>query len=293
MEGGVAPFSHRTTGIPPMSDEECHLFADFVRERFGLDVFEAQRDRVRFRLKERLEARAMTSFLEYYRFLVLSPHAAEELAFLAEALTNNETYFFRERYQLDWYFSDVLPRRLKDRPAGEPVRVLCAGCSSGEEAYSLAIVHYENQFRYFGRPLEIHAIDLNPSRVRQAEQAEYEGLSFRATPPEAKEKYFGPTGRDGRLRLKAWLKAPVRFRVLNLMELGEAFPAGHFDAVFCRNVLIYFNEATIQRAAVLFHRALKPGAPLFLGHAESLLGRTRLFRPERAPDFIFYAKEGP
>jgi chemotaxis protein methyltransferase CheR len=292
VEGGPAPFAHRSTGIPAMTDEECRLFSGFVRDRFGLDVFEAQRDRVRFRLKDRLEARAMTSFLEYYRFLVLSPRAAEELPFLVEALTNNETYFFRERYQLDWYFAEVLPRQVKGRPEGEPVRVLSAGCSSGEEAYTLSIVHHENQFRCMGRPLEIHAIDVNPSRIRQAEQAEYEGHSFRATSAEAKDRYFGGTGKDGRLRVKAWLKLPVRFRVLNLMELPDAFADGHFDAVFCRNVLIYFNEATMQRACALFHRTLRPGAPLFLGHSESLLGRTRLFRPERAVDFIYYVKEG-
>ena len=292
MEGGPASFAHRTTGLPPMTDEECRLLSGFVRDRFGLDVFEAQRDRVRFRLKERLEARAMTSFLEYYRFLALSPRACEELPYLAEALTNNETYFFRERYQLDWFFADVLPRRLQGRAAGEAVRVLSAGCSSGEEAYTLSIVHHENQFRCLGRPLEIHAVDLNPGKIRQAEQAEYEGLSFRATTPDAKERYFGATGKDGRLRVKPWLKAPVRFRVVNLMELGEAFPESFFDAVFCRNVLIYFNDATMQRACSLFHRVLRPGAPLFLGHSESLLGRTRLFKPERAPDFIFYVKEG-
>jgi len=292
MEGGPVAFAHRTTGVPPMTDEECRLFSELVRDRFGLDVFEAQRDRVRFRLKDRLEARAMTSFLEYYRFLVLSPHAGEELPHLVEALTNNETYFFRERYQLDWYFSEVLPRQVRERPAGVPVRILSAGCSSGEEAYTLSIVHHENQFRCFGRPVEIHAIDVNAARIRQAEQAEYEGLSFRAATPEAKERYFGSTARDGRLRVKAWLKAPVRFRVLNLIELPDAFPEGHFDAVFCRNVLIYFSEATMQRACVLFHHVLRPGAPLFLGHSESLLGRTRLFRPERAPDFIYYVKEG-
>ncbi len=291
MEGGGAAFAHRSTGIPPMTDEECRLFSGFVRDRFGLDVFEAQRDRVRFRLKERLEARAMTSFLEYYRFLVLSPRAGEELPYLVEALTNNETYFFRERYQLDWYFAEVMPRQVRSRPTGEPVRVLSAGCSSGEEAYTLAIVQHENQFRCLGRPVEIHAIDLNPSRIRQAEQAEYEGHSFRATSAEAKERYFGGTATDGRLRVKAWLRTPVRFRVLNLMELPDAFPDGHFDAVFCRNVLIYFNEATMQRACSLFHRSLGQGAPLFLGHSESLLGRTRLFRPERATDFIFYVKE--
>lgn len=292
MEGGPGALGHRSTGIPPMTDEECRLLSEFVVSRFGLDVLAAQRDRVRFRLRERLEALAMTSFLEYYRFLALSPRAAEELPYLAEALTNNETYFFRERYQLDWYFAEVLPRRLRGRPPGEEVNVLSAGCSSGEEAYSLAIVHHENQFRCLGNALKIHAFDLNAARVAQAELAEYEGLSFRASSPEAKERYFAPTPTPGRLRVKPWLKAPVSFRVLNLLELPKAFPEAHFDAVFCRNVLIYFNEATMQRACAAFHRALKPGAPLFLGHSESLLGRTRLFRPERAPDFIYYVKEG-
>jgi chemotaxis protein methyltransferase CheR len=291
MEGGPAAFAHRTTGIPPMTDEECRLFAGLVRDRFGLDVFEAQRDRVRFRLKDRLEARAMTSFLEYYRFLVLSPDAGEELSYLAEALTNNETYFFRERYQLDWYFAEVLPRQLQGRPAGEPIRVLSAGCSSGEEAYSLAIVHHENQFRCFGRPLEVHAVDLNAVRVKQAEQAEYEGLSFRGTKPDAKDRYFTPTAQDGRWRVKPWVRLPVRFRVLNLMDLASAYGEAYFDAVFCRNVLIYFNESTMQRACVLFHHVLRASSPLFLGHSESLLGRTRLFKPERAPDFIYYVKE--
>jgi chemotaxis protein methyltransferase CheR len=83
----------------------------------------------------------------------------------------------------------------------------------------------------------------------------------------------------------------VKFRVLNLMELPGAFPEAYFDAVFCRNVLIYFSEATMQRACALFHGVLRPRCPLFLGHSESLLGRTRLFRPERAPDFIYYVKE--
>jgi chemotaxis protein methyltransferase CheR len=285
-------FGHRSTGIPPMSDEECRLLSEFARERFGLDVVEAQRDRIRFRLRERLEARAMDSFLEYYRFLALSRDAAEEIPYLAEVLTNNETYFFRERYQLDWYFGEVFPRLMKGRPEGEPARVLCAGCSSGEEAYSLAIVHRENQLRCLGRPLHVDAVDLNAAKIAHAERGEYEGLSFRATPPDAKERYFSVADSDGRLRVKSWLRAPLSFRVLNLMELATVFPEGRFDAVFCRNVLIYFNEATMQRACSLFHKVLRPGSPLFLGHSESLLGRTRLFRPERAPEFIFYLKEG-
>src|SRR5438874_794486 len=136
MSEGGAPSGNR---VPSMSDEECRLLSEFVRERFGLELQLSQRDRVRFRLRGRLEAHAMTSFLEYYHYLVLGSDTRQELPYLAEALTNNETYFFRESYQFDVFFSTFVQPRLVSRPAGDPIRILSAGCSSGEEAYSLAI----------------------------------------------------------------------------------------------------------------------------------------------------------
>lgn len=279
------------TGVPPMSDEECRLLAELVRERFGLELALSQRDRVRFRLRNRLEAHSMTSFLEYYHYLVLAPDARQELPYLAEALTNNETYFFREAYQFDTFFQSVAVSRVASRPAGEPIRVLSAGCSSGEEAYSLAITFVENQFRYLGRGLEVHAFDLNAAKVRQAEAGEYESASFRGVAPELKERYFVATG--GRFKVKSWVRTPVRFRVLNLLDLGEAFEPGSFDAVFCRNVLIYFGDALMYKICGLFHKMLAREGALFLGHSESLLGRTHLFRPQRASDFIYYVRVEP
>lgn len=273
---------------PPMSDEEYRLLAEFVRDRFGLECQPTQRDRIRFKLRSRLEAHAFQTFLEYYRFLVLSPNARNELPFLVEVLTNNETYFFRERYQLDAFFSTILPPRLAKRPLDQPIRVLSAGCSSGEEAYSLAITYLENQFRYVGRACEIEAFDLNVAKVRQAEAAVYDGASFRMTPPEALERYFQPDG--ARHAVKSWVRPPVRFRVLNLLEMGDHFEPESFDAVFCRNVLIYFGDTLLYRICGIFHKLLRPEAALFLGHSESLLGRTTLYKPQRASDFIYYQK---
>lgn len=273
---------------PAMSDEECRLLAEFVRDRFGLELQLTQRDRIRFRLRGRLEAHSFQTFLEYYRFLVLSPHARTEIPFLVEVLTNNETYFFRERYQLDAFFSTIVPPRLAGRPAGEPIRVLSAGCSSGEEAYSLAITYLENQFRYMGRPCEIEAFDLNVARVRQAEAGLYDGSSFRMTEPEAIERYFVSEG--GRRSVKAWIRTPVKFRVLNILEIGDHFEPESFDAIFCRNVLIYFGDTLLYRICGVFHKLLRPAGALFLGHSESLLGRTTLYRPQRASDFIYYQK---
>ncbi len=279
------------TGVPAMSDEECRLLAEFVRERFGLELALSQRDRVRFGLRSRLEAHAMTSFLEYYHYLVLAPDARQELPYLAEALTNNETYFFRESYQFETFFTQVIPPRVAGRAEGQPIRILSAGCSSGEEAYSLAITYLENRFLYAGRECEIHAFDLNPAKIRQGESGEYEAASFRATTPEVKERYFSAAGQ--KFKLKSWVRTPVKFKVLNLLDLGEAFEPGTFDAVFCRNVLIYFGDETMYRICCLFHKMLVPEGVLFLGHSESLLGRTNIFRPQRASDFIYYVRVEP
>src|SRR5438552_3807470 len=125
MSEGGPPTGSR---VPQMSDEECRLLSEFVRDRFGLELQLSQRDRVRFRLRGRLEAHAMTSFLEYYHYLVLSADARQELPYLAEALTNNETYFFREAYQFETFFTQVIPPRLAGRAEGEPIRILSAGC---------------------------------------------------------------------------------------------------------------------------------------------------------------------
>jgi chemotaxis protein methyltransferase CheR len=279
------------SGAPPMSDEECRLLAELVRDRFGLELQLSQRDRVRFRLRGRLEARAMTSFLEYYHYLVLAPDSRKELPYLAEALTNNETYFCREAYQFDEFFRNVAASRVADRPQGQPIRVLSAGCSSGEEAYSLAITYLENQFRYLGRACEIHAFDLVDAKILHAERGEYDPASFRVIPSELKERYFVPAG--SRFKVKSWVGSSIRFRVLNLLEIGEAYEPGFFDAIFCRNVLIYFGDATMYRMCGLFHKLLGRTGALFLGHSESLLGRTHLFRPHRAADFIYYVRVEP
>jgi chemotaxis protein methyltransferase CheR len=233
----------------------------------------------------------MSTFLEYYHFLILGADAREELPFLAEALTNNETYFFREAYQFDAFFSAVVLPRLAGRPIDQPIRVLSAGCSSGEEPYSLAITYIENQFRYMGRGLEIQAFDLNPAKIRQGEAGEYESGSFRGTPPDLKARYFSNAGTGH--RVKSWVKSSIRFRVVNLLELGNAYEPASFDAVFCRNVLIYFGEPLMFSVCGVFHKLLRESGSLFLGHSESLLGRTKLFRPQRAADFIYYEKCEP
>ena len=287
----MSPDAGSRAGQPAMTDEEFALLAELVRERLGLELQPAHRDRIRFRLRNRLDELSLSSYREYYQYLRLSAAARAETDVLAEALTNGETYLFREAYQFRQFFEVVGPALAAARPAGEPLRVLSAGCSSGEEAYSLAATWHENRHRLGGRECRIDAIDVNPARIRHAEAALYDGFAFRSTPPEARERYFVPEG--AKLRVKDCLRSVVRFRVLNLLEVGNGFEPLSFDAVFCRNVFIYFEEPLVYRICGTFHKLLRTGGALFLGHSESLLGRTTLFHPQRAPEFIYYLKVEP
>lgn len=273
MEGG-APFAHRTTGIPPMTDEECRLFSDFVRERFGLDVFAAHRDRVRFRLKERLEARAMTSFLEYYRFLVLSPEAREELRFLVEALTNNETYFFRERYQLDAFQLEVLPEIKSAARRSRRLHVWSAGCSSGEEAYTIAMLIHETGW-FDGWDVRVFGSDVSRKVLGTARRAVYGKASFRAIEERHLRTYFQPV--DDRYQVRGDIRSVVSFAHMNLLDDDEVAAVGEMDVVFCRNVLIYLDHASRRKVIDTFHRKLARRGYLLLGHSESLVNLSTAF----------------
>jgi chemotaxis protein methyltransferase CheR len=212
-----------------------------------------------------------------------------ERAILAELVTNNETYFFRETQQFDALFEQALDGLKPGAASPGALRVLIAGCSSGEEAYTLGIVARQNFVRMAGTALTVDAFDIDGGRIAMARRAEYGGGSFRATSGEQLERSFLPAG-EGRWSVKPLFRAGTRFQRGNILE-GASFAAAlPYDVVFCRNVLIYFSEPALHRAVANFAAVLRRGGILFLGHAESIIGLSASFESLRLRNLIAYRK---
>jgi chemotaxis protein methyltransferase CheR len=180
----------------------------------------------------------------------------------------------------------VLPERRADAPA-RPLRLLSAGCSSGEEPYSLAIALHDAGLPLAGRSWEIDACDLNPERIGRAREGIYDETSLRACDPETRRRYF--TAQDGRFRLKDRYRAGVRFFQSNLLAPGFTLEPP-YDVILCRNLLIYFCDSAFERLIGLFARSLAPGGYLLLGHSESLFDRGTEFVPVVMGGSVIYRK---
>ena len=262
-----------------MSQEEYLLLNELITQQFGITFPEHKRTMLEARLRGRLQALHLPRFLDYYLQLQRDPNG--ERRKLAELVTNNETYFFREAQQFEALFAETA--RQPER--GRPLRLLCAGCSSGEEAYTLAILG-----RYgAGRPVEVDAFDLDAGRIEMARRAEYGRSSLRALVPEQVERWFTPLAPD-RWSLRPAHRAGVRFAWGNILDPATFPPGAPYDAIFCRNVVIYFSEAALRSAVRHFAAVLRPGGLLFLGVAESIIGLSSHFETVRLCRAIAYRR---
>jgi chemotaxis protein methyltransferase CheR len=273
-----------------LSEEEFRLLRDFIHEQFGLFFDDSQRGSLRSRLSGRLASLGLGSFEDYYHYLRFGPQHAEERERMATHLTNNETYFFRETPQLA-VFADAVLKSLKDRKTARGDRrlaVLSAGCSSGEEAYTLAMVIYDSGLFFWGWDVQVTGMDLDPVALEKARRAVYHPNSFRSIRPPLVEKHF--VKEPGGARVKDPIRKMTSFRQGNIVEPASYAGLAPLDVIFCRNVLIYFSDAMILRVVKLFHEALAPGGYLFLGHAESLSRITDMFTPIRFHGAMVYQK---
>jgi chemotaxis protein methyltransferase CheR len=273
-----------------LSDEEFRLLRDFIHERFGLYFDASQRASLRARLAPRLALLGLLSFEAYYRYLRFAPEREEEEQRMVSHLTNNETYFFREQPQLNLFASHVL-RSLKERKSQEGDRrlqLLSAGCSTGEEALTLAMILFDSGQFFWGWDTRVTGLDVDGAALDKARRGLYHQNSLRAVTPPLFERHFV---RDGAgVRVKEPIRKTVTFRQGNLLDPASYRGLPPLDSVFCRNVLIYFSDAAVQRAVSLFHEILAPGGYLFLGHAESLARVTSAFLPIRFQGAIAYQK---
>jgi chemotaxis protein methyltransferase CheR len=273
---------------PAMPEDVYLLLNELITQRFGIEVPEHRKEILETRLRPRVETLRLPSFWDYY--LHVRGDKNGERQRLAELVTNNETFFFREIRQLECFLHEAAPAL--QPPGGGPLRVLCAGCSSGEEPYSLGILSRGMARACGAAALAIDAFDIDAHRIEAAARAEYGRNALRQLSPEQLARYFTPCGAE-RWSLRAGWRTNVRFSWGNLVEL-ETFrgnPGGLlYDAVFCRNVLIYFSPAALHRAVRHFAEVLRPGGLLFLGAAESIIGLSDRFETVRLSGAMAYRR---
>jgi chemotaxis protein methyltransferase CheR len=272
------------------SEEEFRLLRDFIHEMLGLHFDDGAKPLLRARLAPRLSSLDLDSFEEYYHYLRFGPQRAQELERIASHLTNNETYFFREPTQLNVLTQHVLPD-LKERKTASGdrcLRILSAGCSTGEEAYTIAMLLVDSGRFVWNWDLQVIGIDIDPVALEKARKAVYFHNSFRATDPVLMERHFMPEGM-GR-RVKEVLRRLVTLRMGNILDPSSFEGLAPIDVIFCRNVFIYFSDSAMLKATHNFYDHLAPGGHLFLGHAESLARITSVFTPIRFQGALVYQK---
>jgi chemotaxis protein methyltransferase CheR len=271
-----------------LDEEAFRLLRDLIHEKFGLYFDENQRSSLRARLQNRLASRGLRSFEDYFHELRFGPDRAEELQSMVSHLTNNETYFYRELPQLKVFADHVLPqiKERKSRAGERTLRILSAGCSTGEEAYTLAMIVFDSGHFFWNWDVEVTGLDVDQAALEKARKGAYQHNSFRGLAPEMKARHFSTAGTSA--QVKEPIRRLVTFRRGNLVEPASFEGLAPLDAIFCRNVLIYFSDAMILRAVRIFRNILAPGGYLCLGHAESLSRITDLFLPVRFQGAMVY-----
>ncbi len=275
---------------PAMTEEEYALLRQLLDREFGIVLKGDRRSILRAKLSHRLAALGVASYRDYYD-LVASPSSSEELFHFVSHITNNETYFLRETERIT-LFTSLLGevKRHRQRKNQNKVRIVSAGCSTGEEAYTLNIMLMESGLFAWGWDVRVIGVDVNVSALKKARSAAYTKNSFRALKgnEEFSQKYFDT--KDGLYVLKVPYRSCVEFRHGNILDPGSLDGIEDIDIIFCRNVFIYMSDDATRRVVENFYDRLTDEGYLFIGSSESLLNRTDHFVPEFAEGSIVYRK---
>lgn len=270
-----------------MTPEQLRLLRDVLQQACGFVL----RDDLKFvaerRLAPRLEALGLRDFGTYQRYLRFDPRRKEELELAIDLLLPRETYFFREPSQLTTFVDEVVPRLVQDA-VGRTLHVWSAGCSSGEEPYTLSMLTGDHPLLE-GWDVDILGTDLSQKALAAARHAEYGPSALRATSEAQRQKYFEPA-EHGRVRVKQGFRDRVRFGWLNLIDAEGARLLPMMDVIFCRNVLIYFDTETRRRVVQLFSERLRDGGYLLLGHSENLFSLSTRFELVQLSGDLVYRK---
>jgi chemotaxis protein methyltransferase CheR len=272
-----------------MSDEEYRLIRDLIYNHCGLFFDQDSKYLLEKRLSRRLTHHRLAAFKDYYYFLKYNRSKEQELSDIMDVLTTNETYFFREAFQLKAFTDEIIPELLaaKEKKGERSLRIWSAGCSTGEEPYTIAMLLLEMGHLH-GWRVEIIGTDISHRVLQLARKASYGKASFRTTDEAYLKRYF--VEQDGGYRVIDTVKELVTISHLNLFDLNRLALLGRMDVIFCRNVIIYFDQIAKKRVVEAFYKSLSQGGYLLLGHSESLMNITTLFALKHLRNDMVYQK---
>ncbi len=275
-----------------VTDDEFKQLRDFIYQQCGIYIAENRKYLVENRLNNRIRELNLKSFGEYYYFLRFDVNKKSELMKLFEAITTNETSFYRNPPQLEVFQNVILKRTIDElRAKGQRrLRIWSAGCSTGEEPYTLAIMLHEVlRSEINAWDIKITANDLSEAVLASARRGVYAEYALRTTPKEIVTRYFTQIGTQ--FAINSNLKTLVSFGHINLSDRMALKRVERSQIVFCRNVIIYFDDEMKKQVIESFYDNLLPGGYLFIGHSESLHNISRAFKPEHHSGAIVYNKQ--
>jgi chemotaxis protein methyltransferase CheR len=272
---------------PAITEEEFRRLAEFIYRRTGMVFAESKRYYVERRIGERMKATSLASFAGYFAYL--RNDARSEVEQLINAFTVNETYFYREDHQLACLSTDLLRERVSQKQRGDAIRIWSVPCSTGEEPYSIAMWLLENWAAVDDYDIEIVGSDIDTRVLEAAAEGIFGKRALMRLSPPLVGRYFSEIG-DERWQILDDLRQSVQFSRVNIIDPRETRAQGKFDVIFCRNVLIYFDDESRRVAAENLYDNLLPGGFICLGHTESMSRISPLFDVCRYSDAIVYRR---
>ncbi len=266
-----------------LRDDAFKQLRDFICEKSGIFVPDTKKYFIENRLAGRVQENNLNSFEDYIYFVKYGTNG-NEFARLIDAVTTNETFFFRESRHFGVFFDFIIPE-LTGNKGKSALKVWSAACSTGEEPYTIMMMHLEKKTL---TRMDVFASDISEGVLHSARKAVYKSYSVRNVPEPYLRKYFGINGGD--YDLVDQVKNAVRFVNINLMDEKNMKTMNDMDIIFCRNVLIYFDDKAKQKVVSHLYNSLRPGGFLIVGSTESLHNITRAFKPVIVNGVIVYRR---
>ena len=279
---------HSTTGL---KDNQFQEIRNYIYEKSGLFFADHKKYLLENRISKRIDILNLKDYEEYMYLLKFGSNKIEELGKLFDAITTNETYFFRNEPQLRAFREIIIPQLVKKLLGNlnDRAKIWSAGCSSGEEPYTISIIFQEEAFNGKKVPYEILASDISREILDKAKKGVYGKYAMRNITNAQMVTFFSKE--KGKYKIKENISRPISHKIINLAELNSYPLISKFDLIFCRNVLIYFDAEGKKKVIKKFYELLNPGGYLFIGHSESLHGISDSFKLVHFEKALAYRKE--